>query len=204
MKYIELEIYEVQNSKMANEVFAMILKEKGGGRIVPVLIGLNEARCLVLEQTGVISKRPGTHELVRKIILAANFELQKILIHHYEDGIFYANLILRDSEQKIITLDARTSDAVILALKFKIPIYIKQTIFEETSISPVPVAQHEDFTAKKEELDEDMEAYTRFLDEKLQTMTLTELNDLLQGSLKCEDYELASKIHEELIKRQKG
>jgi bifunctional DNase/RNase len=204
MNYIELEVYEVQNSRMPNEVFALILKEKGGGRVIPILIGLNEARCIVLEQTGAVSKRPGTHELVRKVISAAHFELLKVLIYHYEDGIFYSNLILRDREQNVFELDARTSDSVILALKFNVPIYIKQTIFDEAAISPSPVVQPEDFIAKKEELDEDTEAYNRFLDEKLQDMNPTELNELLQGALECEDYELASKIHEEITKRKEG
>ena len=202
MNYIELEVYEVQNSRMPNEVFALFLKEKEGERVIPILIGLNEARCIVLEQTNAVSKRPGTHELVRKVILAAHFELIKVLIHHYEDGIFYSNLILQDTEQNVIELDARTSDSVILALKFNVPIYIKQTIFEEVAISPTPAVQPEDFTAKKEELDEDTEAYNCFLSEKLRDMSLAELNDLLQGALECEDYELASKIHEELTKRK--
>jgi bifunctional DNase/RNase len=204
MNYIELEVYKVQNSRMPNEIFALILREKDGGRVIPILIGLNEARCIVLEQTGAVSKRPGTHELVRKVILAAHFELLKVIIHHYEDGIFYSNLVLRDAEQNILELDTRTSDSVILALKFKVPIYIKHSIFEEVAISPTPVVQPEDFTAKKEELDEDTEAYNRFLNEKLRDMSLAELNDLLQGALECEDYELASKIHEELTKRKEA
>jgi bifunctional DNase/RNase len=200
MDYIELEVYEVQNSRMPNEVFALILIEKGGGRVIPILIGLNEARCIVLEQTGTVSKRPGTHELVGKVISAAHFELLKVLIYHYEDGIFYSNLILRDREQNVFELDARTSDSVILALKFNVPIYIKQTIFDEVAISLSPVVQAKDFKV----LDEDTEAYNRFFDEKLPNMSLTELNELLQGVLECEDYELASKIHEELIRRKEG
>jgi bifunctional DNase/RNase len=202
MNYIELEIYDVQNSRMPNEVFVLILKEKGGGKGIPILIGLNEARCIVMEQSGTASKRPGTHELVGKMILAARFELLKVIIHHYEEGIFYANLILRDLNQNVFEIDSRTSDAVILALKFHIPIYIERTIFDKVAILPTSIIQPEDFNAKKEELNEDMDAYNRFLDEKLRDMSQIELNNLLQGAVDCEDYELASKIHEELTRRK--
>ncbi|MDR1345980.1 MAG: bifunctional nuclease family protein [Bacteroidales bacterium] len=188
---------------MPNEVFVLILKEKkDSGRAIPILIGLNEARCIVMEQSKAASKRPGTHELVGKVISAARFELQKVVIHHYEEGIFYANLILRDPDQNVFEIDSRTSDAVILALKFNIPIYIKDTILSKAAIFPTSVIQPEDFNAKKKELNEDMEAYNQFLDEKLRNMNKTELNNLLQGAVECEDYELASKIHEELTRRK--
>ncbi|MDR1112773.1 MAG: bifunctional nuclease family protein, partial [Bacteroidales bacterium] len=124
------------------------------------------------------------------------------VIHHYEEGIFYANLILRDPNQNVVEIDSRTSDAVILALKFNIPIYIKDTIFGKAAIFPTSAIQPEDFNAKKEELNEDMEAYNQFLDEKLKNMSQTELNNLLQGAVECEDYELAFKIHEELTRRK--
>jgi hypothetical protein len=107
---------------------------------------------------------------------------------------------MQNQEGNSFEIDARTSDAVTLALKFSAPIFIEESIFETVGLAPS--ASKNDLPFDKEEEVGEVEEYDKFIKQKLEEMTVPELEDLLTGAIESEDYELASKIHEELNRRE--
>ncbi len=200
MAYIELEVSDVQSSQAQGEAFALILKEKGGDRFVPVVIGISEARAVVFELNRIKPHRPGPHDLFAQLADYCRMFLQKIVIWKFEAGVYYAHIIMQNQEENSFEIDARTSDAVTLALKFSAPIFIEESIFDTVGL--VPSVFKNDLISEKEEDVGEVEEYDKFIKQKLEEMTIPELEDLLTGAIESEDYELASKIHEELNRRE--
>jgi len=201
MNYIELEVTDVQSSQAQGEAFALILKEKEGSRFIPIVIGVTEARAVVFELNRIKPHRPSPHDLFSELAKHSQIALHKVVIWKFLDGVFYANLIMENKNGESFEIDARTSDAVALALKFSTPIFIAQSIFEKMSLTSQTV---EDKTPIEQDSLEEVQEYDKFIKQKLEEMTLSELEDLLTGAIDSEDYELASKIHEEINKRTSG
>lgn len=200
MAYIELEVSDVQSSQAQGEAFALILKEKGGDRFVPVVIGISEARAVVFELNRIKPHRPGPHDLFAQLADYCRMFLHKIVIWKFEAGVYYAHIIMQNQEENSFEIDARTSDAVTLALKFSAPIFIEESIFDTVGLAPS--ASKNDLPSDNEENADEVEEYDKFIKQKLEEMTVPELEDLLTGAIESEDYELASKIHEELNRRE--
>lgn len=198
MKYVELEVLDVESTPTPSEAFALIVREKEGEKEMTIVIGVQEARTLILLINKIQTRRPGTHELFKNFIQQANYQLSKVVISHYEEGVFYANLFLKNDSTKF-ELDARTSDAIAIALLMEVPIMIKADIFEKLAVLP----QKEE--SKIEDLQPDMdlqpEELELYVENKLQEMPMEELEHLLQGAIDSEDFELASKIHDEINSR---
>lgn len=197
--FIELEIVDVQNSQTPNDAYVLILKEKGGMRIVPIIIGLSEAKTIVLILNNVKSRRPTPHELFKNLTEHCGFTISQILIEKFIEGIYYSKIVLT-KENEILNLDARTSDAVSLALLFKAPIFIDPTILDEVAILPSEKTESNNDYLEEEFLDN--VEYDQFIDQKIKEMTDEELETLLQGAIESEDFELATKIHDEIKLRK--
>lgn len=193
--FIELEIVDVQNSQTPNDAYVLILKEKGGMRIVPIIIGLSEAKTIVLILNNVKSRRPTPHELFKNLTEHCGYTFSQILIEKFIEGIYYSKIVLT-KENEILNLDARTSDAVSLALLFKAPIFIEPTILDEVAILPSEKTESNNDYLEEEFL-ENVE-YDQFIDQKIKEMSDEELETLLQGAIESEDFELATKIHDEI------
>lgn len=193
--FIELEIVDVQNSQTPNDAYVLILKEKGGMRIVPIIIGLSEAKTIVLILNNVKSRRPTPHELFKNLTEHCGYTFSQILIEKFIEGIYYSKIVL-SKENEILNLDARTSDAVSLALLFKAPIFIEPTILDEVAILPSEKTESNNDYLEEEFL-ENVE-YDQFIDQKIKEMSDEELETLLQGAIESEDFELATKIHDEI------
>ncbi len=193
--FIELEIVDVQNSQTPNDAYVLILKEKGGMRIVPIIIGLSEAKTIVLILNNVKSRRPTPHELFKNLTEHCGYTFSQILIEKFIEGIYYSKIVLT-KENEILNLDARTSDAVSLALLFKAPIFIEPTILDEVAILPSEKTDSNNDYLEEEFL-ENVE-YDQFIDQKIKEMSDEELETLLQGAIESEDFELATKIHDEI------
>jgi len=198
MEYIEIEAVDVESSQMPSEAFALIMHEVGGEREMTIVVGLHEARTLVLLISHIQTRRPGTHELFRNFMEHASYFLDKVVIYHYDEGVFYAHLLLQN-EYKSFELDARTSDAVAIALLMNAPILIRKDIFDKLAVITKKEEEkienfNPDFDLQPDELED-------FIEHKLQEMPLAELERLLQDAIASEDFELASKIHEEINAR---
>ena len=199
MEYIELEVLDVEATPTPSEAFALIVREKEGEKEMTIVIGLQEARTLILLINKIQTRRPGTHELFKDFLQRSNYQLNKIEINDYEEGVFYAHLFL-NNETSDFELDARTSDAIAIALLMNAPILIKKEIFEKLAILP----QKEETTIEDliPDMDLQPEELELFVENKLQEMPIKELENLLQGAIDSEDFELASKIHDEINSRK--
>lgn len=197
--YIELEIVDVQNSQTPNDAYVLLLKEKSGERILPIVIGLSEAKTIVLVLNKVTSRRPTTHELFKNFSDLLGYKVVKVQIEKFEEGIYYSNLYLTNGDETII-LDARTSDAVAIVMLSGAQLFVESSIIEEVSIVPSKYSENEIFNNDDEEADN--QEYDLFIDNRIKEMTDEELETLLQGAIESEDFELASKIHDEMEKRR--
>ncbi len=200
MSMVELEVFDIENSKELKETYALILKEKNGEKVFPVIIGFSEARALVIELNGVLSRRPTPHDLFKNLGDAVGYDLFKMIIYRFDEGVFFARLLMKNSKGNVLEIDSRTSDAVTLALKYKAPIFIKADVFEKIMNSIGGGSKKEN--SEQKTVNEKKEFEQKNINQQLTEMTGEELNLLLAGAVESEDYELASQIHEE-IKRRK-
>ena len=109
------------------------LREKGGGREFPIIIGLSEATAIdrfVKEQH---TQRPLTHELMHNMIDALGGTLQRVEVTQLKDSTFYANLALVSESGREIDVDARTSDAIALAVRTGTPLFVHEDVLEEVA-----------------------------------------------------------------------
>ena len=111
----------------------VVLKEKGGQRYLPIAIGIAEAEAIAAEMYGVIPQRPRTHDLLRSVGAAAGGDLEYILIDDLREDTFYAKIALADGRATMV--DSRPSDALALALRAKVPIYVEASVLEKAAIS---------------------------------------------------------------------
>lgn len=194
---IELEIVAITHSQSQSGAFVLILGEIEGKRKLPILIGEFEAFAIALEiQKEKKPPRPLTHDLMKNIIKTFNIKLNEVIIHDFQEGTYYAMLIL-EKDNKIYQVDSRPSDAVALALRFNCPIYTTPKILDETGFI-LSEAEEKLFS---EEVSENTSADEN--EPPLHLFTLEELEKMLEEAVQNEDYELASKIRDE-IKRKKA
>lgn len=202
---IEVEVVDVHSSAMPSEAFSLILKEKEGNRYVPIIIGMSEARSIVLEINRMIPRRPMSHDLFMKLADYASCEVVEVDIVHFEDGVYFADILMKKSDDTLFHLDARTSDAVVIALKSFAPIFFNADIFIRNCVVEEVVDKPEKVENPKPSSFQDDESENivpdAYIDQKLKELSTKELNSLLDGAVESEDFELASKIQEELKRR---
>jgi len=112
----------------------VILREVGGQRILPIWIGLAEARAIAMELAGKRFQRPLTHDLIKTIIMGLDATVRKVVICELKDNTFYAKIYLEKGDE-VVGIDARPSDSIAIALRTKSPIYVAQQLFENQPIS---------------------------------------------------------------------
>ena len=199
---IELEVADIRNAENPSEAFILVLKEKNGNKIIPVMIGWCEARSIVLAMTkNSVPRRPTTHDLLLSLADQAVFTLQYVYISHFEEGVFFSSVYMKNTENEELEIDSRTSDAVTLAIKCKIPVYMADELFHEKSITLGPSI--DTIESQGDRSSEDFLSDESYIAYQLQNMSVVELENMLEGAVESEDFELASKIHVELEKRKK-
>ncbi len=202
---IELRVADIHAAVHPSEAFSLILKEKEGERYVPVIIGMSEARAILVELNQSPTHRPLTHELFVALADHFNSELVEVDIVHYENGVYYAHLLMKRHDDSTFLIDARPSDAIALALKYHAPFFMNADIFaqnslmedsEEESINPPEESNLSNFLTEDETL-----AADDYIQQRLKEMSLEELQSLLEGAVENEDFELAEKIQKEINRR---
>ena len=204
---IEFIVSDIRNAQAPSEAYALILKEKEGERMLPILIGMNEARAIVLEMNKMKPKRPTPHDLFLRLSEVCKVYAGYVVIHKFEEGVFYADIHFRKENGEVFTIDSRTSDAVVLALKCNIPVYVEEEVLEayfsdEENLETFSSDMEEEQEVDDLEMDLSDENYDKYLSTKLEEMSLEELQNLLDGAVECEDFEMASKIHDEIERRK--
>ncbi len=195
MKKIDLEIFDISHSGTNSGAYAMVLVEKGGNRKIPIIIGSSEAQAIAIELENMKPSRPLTHDLYKNTLTSFNMTVTEVLIYNYNEGIFFAKVIVTDGE-RIIEIDSRSSDAVAIAVRFRIPIKCDETILQTMGIDPSEESTSED------ELDEDGEIVFDAVVEDEEKPSkkinkaeeLKELRDKLNQAIENEEYEAASML----------
>jgi bifunctional DNase/RNase len=197
MKKIELEIVALSHSITQTHSYAVVLGEVNGLRRLPIVIGGFEAQAIAVALEKMHPSRPLTHDLMKNFMNAFNIDLQEIIICDLQEGIFYSKLICV-SEHDTVEIDSRTSDALALAVRFGCPIYTYDNILESAGILM------EDPSGKKKQPREAVAAESSAGTDDLKTLTLDELNTLLNEVLDMEDYIRAIAIRDEINSRKRG
>ena len=202
MSLVRLNIKGISYSQTQNGAYALILSEVDGDRKLPIVIGAFEAQSIAIAlEKEIKPPRPLTHDLFKNFSDRFDIVVKQVIIHKLVDGVFYSSLICeRDKIEEII--DARTSDAIALALRFDAPIFTYKNILDKAGIylkvNPKNEDEVEDNILLDEMVAEEIETKS---DEGLQVKTLDELNKLLEKAVAQEDYEAAARIRDEISKR---
>lgn len=200
MKKIELEIVALSHSITQTHSYAVVLGEVNGLRRLPIVIGGFEAQAIAVALEKMNPSRPLTHDLMKNFLNAFAIDLHEIIICDLQEGIFYSKLVC-SSENDTIEIDSRTSDALALAVRFGCPIYTYENILESAGILMEDTDKGKKKKAKQEVV---VEEQGNTGHEDLKTMTLEELNILLNEVLESEDYIRAIAIRDEINSRKKG
>lgn len=204
MDKIELKILGI-SSGHTSASYTLILEEIGGERKLPVVIGAAEAQSIAVQIEGIKPVRPMTHDLMKSVMDSFHIVVREVVISKLEEGIFYADLVIDDGNG-VKVIDARTSDAIALALRYDCSIYTFPNIINEAGIiltdkESEELGNSEPEEAHSEELEGIMETIEQDGDD-LETMTHGELDQMLQDALKDENYDLAARVRDELNKRK--
>ncbi len=187
MSLVELAVNRISYSQSQNGAYALILEEIDGKRKLPIVIGGFEAQSIAIALDKEIQPpRPLTHDLFKNLANNYDIKIKQVIIHKLVDGIFFSSLICeRNNEEEIF--DARTSDAIALALRFESPIYTYDKILEKAGI-----------ILKKEIKDKKQKKF----DESFKGFSIKQLNKKISKAIDEEDYELAAKLRDEINQRK--
>jgi bifunctional DNase/RNase len=195
MKKIELEIVALSHSITQTHSYAVVLGEVNGLRRLPIVIGGFEAQAIAVALERMSPSRPLTHDLMKNFMMAFNVELHEVVINDLQEGIFYSKLVC-SSVNDTVDIDSRTSDALALAVRFGCPIYTYDNILDQAGILM------EDDGKKKKASPAAVTSEAGSHDD-LKTMSLEELDHLLNEVLEQEDYIRAIAIRDEIKSRKK-
>lgn len=200
MDKIELRILGISSTHSQTFAYALILAEKKGQRRLPIVIGNFEAQSIAIELEKMKPSRPLTHDLFKSFAQVFNVIVKEVVISKFKDGIFYAEILCSDGIQEK-TIDARTSDAVAIALRFNAPIFTNSMVMDAAGISlddekSNPASQKEKPKRKSASISKIKE------ETDLSALTLKELNALLKIAVQKENYEKASQIRDEIQSRK--
>lgn len=189
-------------SPIQQGAYALILSEVDGQIKIPIIIGAPEAQSVAMRMEGVTPPRPFTHDLFVSFAHGFGVTLKEVFINRFEDGLFSSELTFTDGEREIV-LEARTSDAIAIALRTKSPIFTTREILEETGfvMENDPSSATDDDTESEEILAEET-PFTHPSSPKIENYAIEELEKLLADLITKEHYEEASKVSEILRKKR--
>jgi bifunctional DNase/RNase len=192
---IKLEILDLSPSQLQAGSFTLILTEVKGNRRLPIIIGMFEAQAIAIEMEKITPTRPLTHDLFKSFATAFDIEVKEVVIYNLVEGIFYSKLIC-EKDGLTTEIDARTSDAIAIGVRFNCPVYTFESILASAGILLDENSNDNDFAFGEEE-DEKIDKPK----ETINSLSTEELESQLNNALENEDYELASKLRDEMNKR---
>ncbi len=199
MDKIKLNVLGISYSQTQSGAYALVLNEENGERRIPIIVGGFEAQSIAIQLEGLNPPRPLTHDLFLNFAHAFHIELNEVLIHKLEEGVFYAKLICNNGNNSI-TIDSRTSDAIALALRFKCPIYTTEEILSKAGII-IDIEKEGEQAEHSDTQGEDFPAGPSGFGD-LKNLEDEELQKLLDDAINDENYERASIIRDEMSRRQ--
>ena len=197
MDYKKLIIRGISYSQTQSGAYALLLEHEETSVKLPVVIGNFEAQSISLGlEKDLKPPRPLTHDLFSKFVNSTHYTLESVIIYQIIDGVFFSNLNFKNKDNgEELILDARTSDAVSMAVRFDAPIYTTEQVLNEAGIL-LEIDQNSE--ASSPDISADNSDISDF-----RKLSMEELNSLLEDAVKEEDYDLAMEIQEELKRRNK-
>lgn len=198
MKKVKLEIVGLSYSQTQTGAYALVLGETKGKRRLPIIIGGFEAQAIAIELEKMTPSRPLTHDLFKSFAEGFNILVKEVIIYNLVEGIFFAKLITSDEAGKEVEIDARTSDAIALAVRFNCPINTYEFILSQAGIllDDDAISSTENPIDKEDLVEVEESDYLK--------KSTEELKQMLESALSDEDYEKASRIRDELNNRKKS
>jgi len=205
---IQVDIFGLSlSSTISGGGYAIILKEIGGERRLPIIIGQFEAQAIAFELEGMKPPRPLTHDLLRTLIETFGYRVETVTINELKDSTFYSRI--KFDAETIGEIDARPSDAIALALKFSAPIYVSSAIMDEIGFIP----EYEEHASKREEGEEESdilsgkesteeEIFSDTSNLSVKEKKLKKLKIELDEAVTKEDYEKAAQLRDEIKKME--
>lgn len=188
---IKLSVLGFSFNQSQSGTYGLVLAEEDGLRRLMIVIGTPEAQSIAFKLQGSIPPRPLTHDLFQTLLAQLGILLLEVNIYKYEDGVFFSKMILRQGTE-IIEIESRTSDAIAIALRTKSPVYTSEIIMQEQAVV------FDDNTSEDNALENEKDNLA--LDYSL--LNEEELESLLKDAIDGEDYELASLLRDELLKKK--
>lgn len=185
------------SSGQSNGSYTLILGEDSGRRKLPIIIGSFEAQAIAIEIEKIVPFRPMTHDLFVNFARTFGVQIIEVEIYNLVDGVFHAKLIC-DFDGDIREIDARTSDSIALAVRFKCPIYTHEHIMSEAGMIFT-----EDMTEDDMLEEGGSSSQVKASGSELSKLSTDELEERLNEALSIEDYQKAAIIRDELNKRKK-
>ena len=206
MDRVRLQIKGLSYSQTQSGAYALVLGEEDGERRLPIIIGGFEAQSIAIAlEKGVNPPRPLTHDLFKNFADTFQIKLKEVIIHKLQDGVFFSILVCESNGIEQV-LDARTSDAVALAIRFECPVFTYKEILNKAGIilkegqgtgkkpSPsTPSSKMEE--AASETTPEPKSSYD------LKSLNADQLHKMMDEAVNNEDYELAARIRDEIDRR---
>lgn len=184
MNKILLNVIGITYSQSQSGAYALLLEVKGEQTRLPIIIGEAEAQSIAIAIEGHETRRPLTHDLFKTFAKSFDINITEVVINRFKEGLFYSELhCIKDGEETII--DARTSDAVALALRFDAPIYTNSQVIEEAGIIMDDI-----------DLDDSDSDFDTNTDTDFERYDIKELEHLLKEAIEVEDYAKASVLRD--------
>lgn len=204
MSLVKLTIKGISYSQTQNGAYALILNEVDGDRQLPIVIGAFEAQSIAIAlEKEITPPRPLTHDLFKTIADKYEIIITQVIIHKLVDGVFYSSIVCeRDAKEEVI--DARTSDAIALALRFNAPIFTYKNILDKAGIFLNKNKQdlHSDEETDDDDILSEPEVYGEEEPQNIYSkFSIQELHNLLEEAIQNEDYEKAALIKAEIDKK---
>jgi uncharacterized protein len=196
-KLVQLEILGLSSNHSQSGSFTLVMGEVDGLRRLPIVIGMFEAQAIAIEIERIIPNRPMTHDLFKSFADSFQFEIDKIVISEFKEGVFYAK-ILSKSETALAEIDSRPSDAIAIAVRFGSGIYCSEKVLSEAGIE----FSEDDKQEQSKKPSKSVASKGSVPKENLlKDFSLDKLNSLLDKAILDEDYEKAARIRDEINKR---
>jgi bifunctional DNase/RNase len=184
MKKVRLDIMALSHSVTQSHNYAVVLGEENGNRRLPIVIGGFEAQAIAVALENMTPNRPLTHDLFKNTLDAFDINLKEVVINNLLDGIFYAQLIC-EMDGNVMQIDARTSDAISMAVRYGCPIYTFDFIMESAGV-----------ILDDEEQQKEKKKATKPAAASIEEMSIANLEKLLDEALHKEEYEKAAQIRD--------
>ena len=203
MSKIQVDIMGLSTTPSGPSSYALILKEVNGDRRLPIIIGAFEAQAIALEIEGVRPPRPLTHDLIKNILDGLGVVITEVVVTELRDGTFYAKIYL-DYNGMTYEIDSRPSDAIAVAVRCGVPIFVDEEVMEEASFAPEEEEEEFEETGESLEPPKPQPKKRGGKTPLSKEEKIAELQRQLEEAIKREDYERAAQLREEIRKLQMG